>query len=89
MPTRPFDNVIAKHDSGFRTRFFTALDEFIYDAQTAIQSGSDLTASLLWQKHLGERFPLPIETKTHTEENASLTAIASRARTNPWKDDLL
>jgi len=63
-----------------------ALQNFIDDADTAINEKNELKASKLWQKHLGSRFP-DGEDKDETTSN-SAPSIAALKRTaivsQPW-----
>jgi len=58
MPTKPEDDILLKYSPAFKTNFLKALDDFIADAEKAIDESSQLKASKLWRKHLGSRFPL-------------------------------
>lgn len=58
MPVVPFDDLFTDYDDTRKNNFLTALDDFIVDANTAIDTEKNqLKASRLWQKHLGKYFP--------------------------------
>lgn len=83
MPTTPKDDVISSHDRSFRNRFFERLDAFINDAQDAVAEKSELRASKLWRKHLGDRFPLG-RVPEDDHRNSSLKEIAERGTFAPY-----
>jgi hypothetical protein len=58
MPTTPKDDLFSNYDETFKKNFFSALDDFIADANAAIDEECQEKASKKWQKHLGDRFPL-------------------------------
>lgn len=59
MPTTPKDDLFSKYDEAFKNNFFAALDDFIADADAAIEEECQVKASKKWRKHLGDsRFPL-------------------------------
>lgn len=58
VPATPYDDLFRMYDISFKQKFLDELNEFIKDAEEAIEEKNKLKASLLWQKHLGDRFPL-------------------------------
>ena len=77
MPTTPFDDLFEKYDVVLKRNFLAALDNFYQDAQLSIQERNERKASLLWRKHLGERFPLGED----KEDSAHLSALREIAST--------
>lgn len=55
-PKEPGDELTGNLDSDQKGKFKNALNDFIKDAESAINSNNQLKASKLWQKHLGSRF---------------------------------
>lgn len=82
MPTRPFDDVLSNYDETFKNNFFTALDDFIDDAEKALEEESELKASKLWRKHLGSRFPLGEDEGTNNK--AAILGIANSGTHKPY-----
>ena len=58
VPAPPYDNLFESYDAERKQKFFDELNKFIEDADKAIEEKNKLKASILWQKHLGSRFPL-------------------------------
>jgi hypothetical protein len=58
VPATPHDNLFENYDAECKQKFLNELDNFIEDADKAIEEKNKLKASVLWQKHLGPRFPL-------------------------------
>ena len=67
MPTTPKDDLFSDYDETFKKNFFAALDDFIADADAAIEEECQEKSSKMWQKHLGERFPLGEECDSDEE----------------------
>ena len=62
MPVVPFDNLFEDYDETRKNNFLNSLDDFINDANTAIDNEKNqLSASKLWKKHLGIYFPLGVD----------------------------
>ncbi len=86
VPVIPGDDLLKDYDDTRKDNFMKALQNFIDDADKAIEEKNQLKASKLWQKHLGDRFP----TGEDIEENAGKTGlnIAALKRTaevsQPW-----
>jgi hypothetical protein len=60
-PSTPFDNLTSKLDDNQKDKFHIALEKFKDDAQEAITSTNQQSASKLWINHLGDRFPLGVD----------------------------
>ena len=58
MPTTPKDDLFEDYSEAKKKNFMDNLSAFIEDAKQAIDEPNHLKASKLWQKHLGDRFPL-------------------------------
>jgi len=59
MPTTPEDDLFNNYDETFKKNFFSALDDFIVDADAAIDDEEcQKNASKKWRRHFGGRFPL-------------------------------
>lgn len=82
MPTKPEDDIIAKHDKDFQDNFFDSLNTFIEDAEKAIKEDSQLKASKLWRKHLGNRFPLGDDDNSSNKK--AILGIASSGSYKPY-----
>jgi len=86
VPSVPFDDLFSEYDDERKTNFLTALNNFIIDAENALKEENQLTASKLWRKHLGHRFPEG-EDKNETSNSQFASAIvASASNSNPWAD---
>ncbi|MCD4664442.1 MAG: hypothetical protein K8R68_04160 [Bacteroidales bacterium] len=70
MPTTPKDDLFEDYDDTRKNNFLENLDDFIEDADKAIEEKNQLKASKLWQKHLGDRFPLGEDEDIDAKENA-------------------
>lgn len=57
MPTTPKDDLFMNFSDAKRRNFMDNLSKFIEDAKKAVDENNKKVASLLWKKHLGERFP--------------------------------
>lgn len=53
-PKSPFDDLTSKLDDGQKEKFVAALNNFILDAESAIDSNNQLEASKKWRTHLGK-----------------------------------
>lgn len=58
VPVSPKDDLFGEYTKERREYFLTALREFINDAEAALRETNQKSASKLWRKHLGDRFPL-------------------------------
>lgn len=57
VPATPNDDIFASYDSRRKNNFLNNLSAFITDAKKAVDESNQLRSSLLWKKHLGDRFP--------------------------------
>jgi hypothetical protein len=73
-PVEPFDDLVAKLDSGQREKFKKALDAFSSDARKAVDEKNQLKASKLWQKHFGSRFQDGVDEEVDLRASALLGA---------------
>ena len=76
MPTTPKDNLFADYSEEKKKNFMDNLSSFIEDAKKAIDEPNHQKASKLWQKHLGERFPLG-EDKSDENSKSLFKAIGT------------
>jgi hypothetical protein len=77
MPTTPQDDLTKKHSDELQRNFFTAIDDFIIDADKAVDNEKNqLSASKLWRYHLGTRFPEGLNEDVEAKE-AKLRASAN------------
>ena len=59
LPTTPKDNLFGDYSVTRKNNFLSNLSLFITDAKKAVDDEKNqLSASKLWKKHLGDRFPL-------------------------------
>jgi hypothetical protein len=83
-PVEPFDDFCAKLSDGQRTEFRNKLTAFSTDAHKALYESNQLTASKLWRKHLGERFPLgedvDVDKRADALFNNATTILTSTAK---------
>lgn len=87
VPALPNDDLFADYDNDKKSNILTSLDNFIEDAEKALKEVNELTASKLWRKHLGSRFPEGEDKDTSSNSTSSIAAILSGAsRSNPWCD---
>lgn len=73
MPTTPHDNLFAEYSETKKDNFMNNLSSFIKDACDAINEKNHYRASLLWRKHLGDRFPLGEDINDNTNNNYNKT----------------
>lgn len=57
VPATPNDDIFASYDNSRKNNFMDNLSAFIADAKKAVDENNQFRASLLWRKHLGDRFP--------------------------------
>lgn len=58
VPATPNDDIFSDYDEAKKKNFLSNLDGIIADARKAVdEENNRKTASVLWQKHLGQRFP--------------------------------
>jgi hypothetical protein len=86
VPVTPYDNLFKEYDDTRKNNFLSALDEFIKDADRAIDEKNQLKASKLWQKHLGKRFPDGEDKDEMANRSESNLAALKKtaAVSNPW-----
>jgi hypothetical protein len=77
MPSVPYDDLFSNYDETRKTNFLDNMDSIIEDAEKAIAEPNQLKSSRLWQKHLGDRFPLGADEETDAKENALRKQAAS------------
>lgn len=59
VPATPHDDIFKAYSEIRKTNFMNNLSAFIADAKKAVDDEKNKqTASLLWRKHLGDRFPI-------------------------------
>ena len=85
MPTTPEDNLFADYSDVKKKNFMDNLSAFIEDAKKAIEERDHLKASMLWQKHLGERFPLGEDKRDENSKSLVKTIGASKPYYNGGK----
>lgn len=76
VPAEPFDDIFGDYDEDRKNNFLDKLQTFIDDAENAVKEPNQLKASKLWQKHLGDRFPLGED-----KDEKSLRDLSSLAAT--------
>jgi hypothetical protein len=76
VPATPSDDLFESYDSIRKNNFLSNLDDFIKDANQAIDNEpNQLKSSKIWRKHLGNHFPFGENEDTDAKE-ASLKAIS-------------
>lgn len=76
-PVEPYDDFTAKLNDDQKSKFKTALKNFIDDAELAIAEENQLEASKYWRKHLGERFPEGLNENIDARMNSLLSSAAT------------
>lgn len=76
-PVEPFDDFCSKLSGSQKEDFKNKLTAFSTDARKAISEPNQLDASKLWQKHLGNRFPLG----ENADVDKKADALFSKAKT--------
>lgn len=87
VPAIPNDNLFADYDEPRRKNFLTALSNFIEDAEKALKEENQLTASELWRKHLGDRFPEGEDKKEEPKSQFAAAIAVGAAKSNPWASE--
>lgn len=87
VPAVPNDDLFANYDEPRKNNFLTALGNFIDDAEKALKEENQLSASKLWRKHLGDRFPEGEDKKEETKSQFAAAIIAGAAKSNPWSSE--
>jgi len=87
VPVTPKDDLFKDYDDTRKDNFLTALDEFIKDADKAIEELNQLKASKLWKKHLGDRFPEGKDEDEKSTTSQNLDALKRTAAVStPWAE---
>lgn len=85
VPVPPKDDLFADYDQSRKNNFLTALEEFIQDAEEAIQEANQLKASKCWRKHLGDRFPKGKDEEKFDSTTPNVAALKRTAvLSKPW-----
>lgn len=87
VPAVPNDDLFANYDEPRKNNFLTALSNFIDDAEKALKEENQLSASKLWRKHLGDRFPEGEDKKEEPKSQFAAAIIAGAAKSNPWASE--
>lgn len=87
-PVEPFDDLTSKLSEEQKKNFMDALSNFCEDANKAISESNQLEASLLWKKHLGDRFPEGLDEDLDAKTNSLLASAASIFTSNAKLDSL-
>ncbi|MBS1532578.1 MAG: hypothetical protein JSU01_19900 [Bacteroidetes bacterium] len=87
VPAVPKDDLFAGYDETRKNNFLGALKEFIDDADAALREENQLTASKLWKKHLGSRFPEGKDEKQQNNSRVAAAVAAGAVRSNPWANE--
>ena len=85
-PVDPSEIISSRMSHEMKERFQKAIRDFAIDAGTAIAQTSKKEGSLLWRKHLGERFPEaddPDE-KKKSDVRKIVERFSSTATIKPW-----
>lgn len=75
VPATPNDDLLEGYVN--KDKFLEALNNLITDADEAIRSNNQRTASKLWRKHLGDRFPLGQDKEENLLSNVAAAAIGA------------
>lgn len=87
VPSVPYDDLFSEYDDERKNNFLTALANFINDAENALKEENQLTASKLWKKHLGDRFPEGEDKKELYNSPFAAAIVAGASNSNPWADE--
>jgi len=87
VPAVPNDDLFADYDETRKNNFLTALNNFIDDAEKALKEENQLTASKLWRKHLGDRFPEGEDKKEESKSQYAGAIAVGAAMSNPWTSE--
>jgi hypothetical protein len=87
VPATPNDDLFADYDEPRRKNFLTALSNFIDDAEKALKEENQLSASKLWRKHLGDRFPEGEDKKEETKSQFASAIAVGASKSNPWANE--
>ncbi len=84
VPAVPNDDLFADYDYTRKTNFLNTLNDFIDDADKALKEENQLTASKLWRKHFGSRFPEGKDEKQDSSSRVASAVAGGAATSNPW-----
>lgn len=84
VPAVPNDDLFSDYDDSRIKNFLTVLDEFTEDADKALKEQNELVASILWRKHLGQRFPKGEDKKQDNTSRFANAVAVGAATSNPW-----
>jgi hypothetical protein len=87
VPAVPNDDLFADYDETRKNNFLEALNSFIDDAEKALKEENQLSASKLWRKHLGDRFPEGEDKKEESNSSYATSIAAGASRSNPWANE--
>lgn len=87
VPAVPNDDLFSDYDETRKNNFITALGNFIDDAEKAIKEENQLTASKLWRKHLGDRFPEGEDKKEESKSQYAGAIAFGASKSNPWTSE--
>jgi hypothetical protein len=76
-PVEPFDDFTSKLSESQKEEFSSRLTAFSKDAQNAINEENQLTASKIWKRYLGDRFPEGVDENIDKRANALFSSAAS------------
>lgn len=85
-PVEPFDDFTEKLNDDQKAKFKAALNEFIADAELAVDEENQLKASKYWRKHLGTRYPEGLDENVD-KRMAALLSSATTVLSNTAKLD--
>lgn len=76
-PVEPYDDLTSKLSDDQKTKFKAALNEFIADAELAVDEENQLEASKYWRKYLGNRFPEGLDENVDKRMSALMAAATT------------
>ena len=87
VPAEPHDDIFESYTKEQQQAFLDKLNDFIEDADKALEETNFYKASKLWRKHLGSRFPYGEDKEDKTlsaVKNLSRTILTGAAMTNKF-----
>ena len=87
VPAEPHDDIFESYTKEQQQAFLDKLNDFIEDADKALEETNFYKASKLWRKHLGSRFPYGEDKEDKTlsaVKNLSRTILTGAAMTNKY-----
>lgn len=87
-PVEPYDDLTSKLNDDQKAKFKTALNEFIADAELALDQENQLKASKYWRKYLGTRFPEGLDENVDKRMNALMAAATTVLSSSAKLDSL-